>query len=88
MPSSVPTVMVPCDTVSIVCSTSPVFGVSDTVIALASLSAIAVFSLPLSEAGSASDTVVVSASVMPTVCGPVVAPLTVSVVVTTRLSGP
>ena len=88
MPSSVPTVMVPCDTVSVVCSTSPVFGVSDTEIALDPLSEIAVFSLPLSEAGSASDTVVVSASVMPTVCVPDVALLTVSVVFTNRLSGP
>ena len=84
-PLVVPTVMVPCDTASVVCSMSPVFGPSDTEIPL---SEIAVFSLPLSEAGTASDTVVVSASVMPTVFVPDVALLIVSVVVTDRLSGP
>ncbi len=84
-PLVAPTVMVPCDTASVVISVSPVLGPSDTEIPL---SEIAVFSLPLSEAGTVSDTVVVSASVMPTVFVPDVALLLVSVVVTDRLSGP
>ena len=66
-PLVAPTVMVPCDTASVVISVSPVFGLSDTEIPL---SEIAVFSLPLSEAGTVSDTVVVSASVMATVFVP------------------
>ena len=85
-PLVAPTVMVQCDTASVVISVSPVLGPSDTEIPL---SEIAVFSLPpRNEAGTASDTVVVSASVMPTVFVPDVALLLVSVVCTDRLSGP
>ena len=84
-PVVVSTLILPCDTVSTVCSRSAVFGPSDTEIPL---SEIAVFSLPLSEAGTVSDTVVVSATWIATVFVAEVALLTVSVVVTDRLSGP
>ena len=84
-PLVAPTVMVPCDTASVVISVSPGLGPSDTEIPL---SEIAVFSLPLSEAGTASDTIIISASMMPTVFVPDVALLLVSVVFTDRLFGP
>ena len=85
-PLVVPTVMVPCDTVSVVVSVSA--GVRTIRHRECPLSEIAVFSLPLSEAGTVSDTVVVSASVIATVFVPDVAPLLVSVVFTDRLSVP
>ena len=84
-PVVVSTLILPCDTVSTVCSRSAVFGPSDTEIPL---SEIAVFSLTPGEAGTVSDTVVVSATWIATVFVAEVALLTVSVVVTDRLSGP
>ena len=85
-PVVVSTLILPCDTVSTVCSRSAVFGPSDTEIPL---SESAVFSLTASvEVGTVSDTVVVSATWIATVFVAEVALLTVSVVVTDRLSGP
>ena len=84
-PLIAPTVMVSCEHRQRRDSVSAVLGPSDTEMPL---SEIAMFSLPLSEAGTASDTVVVSASMMPTVFVPDVALLLVSIVCTDRLSGP